>query len=104
MSDIANLREENRTLKDELVTLRKRVVDSLDQSTKVTTIDSEVKLFREIQECTEKSKNILIFGVNEDNDKDENPPITVKTVCLNQTTFLQYRKEYSKSWPISVLF
>ncbi|KAF0717576.1 Uncharacterized protein FWK35_00028599, partial [Aphis craccivora] len=79
MYDIANLREENKTLKTELDTLRKRM-DSLDASTKVTTIDPDFKLIHEVQECMEKSKNIIIFGVNEDSNMDMDSPNTVKRI------------------------
>lgn len=79
MHDIANLREENKTLKSELDTLRKRM-DSLDASTKVTTVDPDFKLIHEVQERMEKSKNIIIFGVNEDSDMDMDSPNTVKRI------------------------
>lgn len=75
--DIANLREENKTLKAELDTLRKRV-DSLDASTKVTNVDPDFKLIHEVQERMENSKNIIIFGVNEDSDMDS--PNTVQRI------------------------
>lgn len=77
--EIANLREENKTLKTELDTLRKRV-DSLDASTKVTTINPDFNIIHEVQERMEKSKNIIIFGVNEVNDIDDDSPNTVKTI------------------------
>lgn len=79
MYDIANLREENKTLKSELDTLRKRM-DSLDASTKVTTVDPDFELIHEVQERMEKSKNIIIFGVNEDSDMDMDSPYTVKRI------------------------
>lgn len=58
-------------------------------ATKVTTIDSETKLIREVQERMEKAKNIMIFGVNEDNDTDENSPNTVKRrICTHYLCLL----------------
>lgn len=69
MNEIANLREKDKTLKSEPDTLRKRI-DSLYTSNKVTTINPDFNLIREVQERIEKSKNIIIFDVNEDNDSD----------------------------------
>lgn len=105
MYDIASLREENKTLKTELDTLRKRM-DSLDASTKITTVDPNFKLIHEVQERMEKSKNIIIFGVNEDSDMDMDSPNTVKRIfnALSVSTPIIHATRMGKKMKKHVLY